>query len=146
MSRTDPLRAYNFLLRVGNHTAHFTSCSQLGVDVEVIKYREAGLNEQVRWLPGRVEYSEVILRYGLTKDAFIWNWLESAVTGQIRRENVTITALDYEGQAGGVPTVSWVLEEAWPCRWRGALLDTLSREASIESVTLVFEKLRREPA
>jgi phage tail-like protein len=146
MSRTDPLRAYNFLLRVGNHTAHFTSCSQLGVDVEVIKYREAGLNEQVRWLPGRVEYSEVVLRYGLTKDAFIWNWLESAVTGQIRRENVTITALDYEGQAGGVPTVSWVLEEAWPCRWRGALLDTLSREAAIESVTLVFEKLRREPA
>ncbi len=144
MSRTDPLRGYNFLLRVGNHSAHFTACSQLGADVEVIKYREAGANEVVRWLPGRTEYTEVTLRFGMTTSFELWDWMERAITGQIQRQNVTVTMLDYEGQAGAKPVLAWVLEEAWPCRWRGALLDTLSREAAIESLTLVFEKLRRE--
>ena len=77
----DPLRAYNFMVEAGNSVAHFTSCSQLGVDVEPIRYREGGRNQVLRWLPGRVEYAEVTLRYGLTSSDDLWLWLQVLVSG-----------------------------------------------------------------
>ena len=42
-----------------------------------IAYREAGNNQAVRRIPGRVEYSDVVLRYGLTDSLDLWNWLRS---------------------------------------------------------------------
>ena len=37
----------------------------------------------------------------------------------------------------------WNLLNAWPCEWRAARLDALSKQVAIESMTLVFDSVER---
>jgi phage tail-like protein len=137
----DPYRAYNFKLTIqGVVEGHFTECIGLGVNVEVIRYREGGTNEVVHCIPGPVEYGDVTLRYGLTQSRELWDWFMTAVHGKVRRKNISILMLDSDGVA---EVMRWDLFNAWPAAWRGAPLDALSREVAIESLTLVYDSLQR---
>ena len=141
-NQTDPYRAYNFKLLIEGVTeGHFTRCSDLGVTVDAIKYREAGNNQVVRRIPGQVEYSDVTLHYGLTASRELWDWLMTAVNGTVERKNVSILMVDSDGAS---EVMRWNLLSAWPSEWRGAMLDAMSHEVAIESLTLVFETLQRE--
>ena len=137
----DPYRAYNFKLEIQGVTeGHFTECSGMGVEVEVIRYREGGENTVVRRLPGRVEYADITLRYGLTSSKDLWSWFMTAVQGKVERRHVSVVMLDADGST---EVLRWNLVNAWPSAWRGAMLDALGSEAAIESLTLVFETLER---
>lgn len=138
----DPYRAYNFKLLVNNVTnGHFTEVSGLGVKVERISYREAGNNSTVRAVPGRVTYPPVTLRFGLTSSAELWDWLMTAVHGQVSRRNASIVMLD---AAGATEVLRWNLLNAWPQEWYGAPLDAMSRDLAIETLVLAHEGLERE--
>lgn len=140
-NNNDPYRAYNFKLIIQGVTeGHFTECIGLGVKVEAIKYREGGNNQVVRRIPGRVEYDDVTLRYGLTDSRDLWDWLMTAVNGEVERKNVSVAML---GPEGSEEVLRWDLINAWPSEWRGAPLDALSHEMAIESLVLVFDRLER---
>jgi phage tail-like protein len=141
MPENDPYRAYNWKLVIQGVTeGHFTECTGLGIEVEAIKYREAGNNQVVRRIPGRVEYADVTLRYGLFASTEMWDWLMGVVNGQVERKNVSILMLDPDGVT---EVMRWNLMNAWPAQWRGAALDAMSHEVAVESMTLVFESLER---
>jgi phage tail-like protein len=138
---TDPYRNYNFKLEIQGVTqAHFTECSNIGVRVEAIAYRQGGIQQVVHRLPGRVEYADVTLRYGLTASTELWQWFQTAVTGNVQRRNVSIILL---GSDGFTEAMRWNLVNVWPREWRGAPLDALGQEVAIETLTLVFETLER---
>lgn len=137
----DPYRAYNFKLLIeGVVEGHFTECSGLELRVEAIRYREAGSNQVVRRIPGRVEYGDVTLRYGLTDSLDLWSWLTTAVQGAVERKNISILMLASDGAS---EAMRWNLLNAWPSEWRGAPLDALSQEVAVEQLTLVFDELDR---
>lgn len=139
--RVDPYRAYNFKLEVQGVTrGHFTECSGLRMRVHPIRYREGGMVQAVRALPGAVDYGEVALRYGLTQSTDLWNWFMTSVRGQVERRNVSILMLAPDGVS---EVLRWNLVDAWPCQWEGAPLDAMGREAAIETLNLVFESLDR---
>lgn len=139
--QVDPYRAYNFKLEIqGMVEGHFTECTGMDIKVQAIKYREGGTNQVVRQLPGRVEYGDITLRYGLTRSRELWDWFMTAVKGKVERKNASIVLLESDGIT---EALRWNLVAAWPSQWRGALLDALSHEAAIESVTLVFDTLDR---
>ncbi len=141
VGNTDPYRAYNFKLDIQGVTqGHFTECSGLGIKVEAIRYREGGNNQVVRRIPGPVEYADVTLRYGLTSSKELWDWLMGAVAGKVQRKNVSIVLIDNDGVT---EVMRWELIDAWPSEWRGAGLNALSHEIAVESLTLVFESLKR---
>jgi phage tail-like protein len=135
----DPYRAYNFKLLIQGVTAgHFTSCSGLGIRVQPIRYREGGSNQVVHAIPGQVEYSDVTLHYGVTDSHSLFQWMLTAVKGDVQRKNVSILLLD---SAGGKEVTRWNLMRAWPTQWLGAPLDALEKQVAIESLTLVYESL-----
>ncbi len=137
----DPYGAYNFKLEIQGVTqGHFSQCTGVGIKIHPIRYREGGASQVVHPLPGPVEYADVTLRYGLTASTELWEWFMKAVQGKVERRNVSIVLLDADGIT---EALRWNLINAWPCHWRGAPLDTLSQEAAIESLTLVFETLQR---
>lgn len=138
---TDPYRSYNFKLQIQGVTeGHFTACTGLGVKVHALQYREGGVQQVVRRLPGRVEYGDVTLSYGLTKSTELWKWFMTAVAGKVERRNVSVLLLDADG---ATEVVRWNLVNAWVSEWRGAPLDAMGREAAVESMTIVFESLDR---
>lgn len=137
----DPYRAYNFKLMIQDVIeGHFTECTGMGVNVQVIRYREGGTSQVVHCLPGQVEYGDITLRYGLTQSRELWEWFMSAVQGRVQRKNISILMLDSEG-VGEV--MRWDLLGAWPSAWRGAALDAMSREVAVETLTLVYDSLSR---
>jgi phage tail-like protein len=139
--QVDPYRSYNFKLVIQGITeGHFTECSGLNVRVQALAYREGGISQVVHRLPGRVEYGDVVLRYGLTGSTGLWDWFLTAVQGKVEPRNVSIVML---GPDGVTEALRWNLVNAWPSEWRGAPLDALGREVAIESLTLVFETLER---
>ena len=137
--RVDPYRAYNFKLDIGGVTrGHFTQCSGLAIRVDPIRYRES--DQDVRRIPGPVDYSDVTLRYGLTASTELWDWFHTGVTGSVIRKDISIIMLD---SVGTEEVLRWSLHSAWITEWRGAPLDALSKEIAIETMTLTFEKLER---
>jgi phage tail-like protein len=136
----DPYRSYNFKLLVGNITqGHFTYCGNMEIEIPHIEYREGGQAQIVHQLPGPVRYGEITLRYGLTESRELWDWMMTAVNGKVDRKHITISLLDADGATA---VVSWDLESAWPCRWRGAPLDTMAKQVAIEELTIVCEILK----
>jgi phage tail-like protein len=137
----DPNRNYNFKLEIQGVTeGHFTACSGLGVRVKPIRYREGGIGQVVRAIPGSVDFSDVTLKYGLTKSRDLWDWLMKTVAGQVERRNVSIIVLEPNGADEGL---RWNLLRAWPSEWRGAPLDAIGNHIAIEELTLAFDTLER---
>ncbi len=141
---TDPFRNFNFRISIADPQgeAHFTECFGLGVRIHTIRYREAGRNQEVRAIPGAVEYPDVTLRYGLTGSSAVWNWLLSAVTGVPQgglpiRRNVSIYALQPNGSDDGM---HWDLYNAFPSEWTGAAFDAMGRGAAIAELRLAYDK------
>ncbi|MBI4538138.1 MAG: phage tail protein [Gemmatimonadetes bacterium] len=137
----DPFNAYNFKLEIqGLEGARFTECTGIGIRVQDIRYREAGIDPAVHRLVGPVEYADITLRYGLTGSMDLWNWFMTAVAGRVQRKNASVVLL---GNDGVTEAARWNLINAWPAAWHGAPLNAMGREVAIESLTLVFEKLER---
>jgi phage tail-like protein len=137
----DPYRAFNFKIEIGGVTeGHFTEVTGLGAKVTPISYREAGNSQVVHYVPGRVEYSEITLRYGLTRSRELFDWFKTGVAGHVQRKNLSIVLFDADGTT---EVMRWNLVNAWATEWRGSLLDAHSQEVAIESLTLVCESMDR---
>jgi phage tail-like protein len=137
----DPYRSYNFQIQIrGVVEGHFTQCSNMGVKVDAISYREGGMQQIVHRLPGQVEYGDITLRYGLSSSTDLFDWMMSAVNGKVDRRTVAIVLLDADGVG---EKLRWSLSNAWPSAWRAAPLDALGREVAIEELTLVYESIAR---
>lgn len=135
-------RVYNYKLifQPDIAEAHFTEVSGLGVKVNSIAYREGGTQSIVRKLPGFVEYADVTLRYGLSSSRELWDWFLTGVNGKVERRNVSIVLLDTDGAS---EVMRWDLVNAWVTEWRGAVLDAMTNEVAIETLSLTFDTLAR---
>ena len=137
----DPYRNYHFKLEIAGVTeGHFTAVSGLGIRVKPIRYREGGTGQIIRALPGPTEYSDVTLRYGLTRSRDLFDWLMRTIAGTIERRNISIIMLE---QNGADEALRWSLLRAWPSEWRGAPLDAVGNHVAIEELTLSYDSLER---
>jgi phage tail-like protein len=135
-------RTYNYKLifQPDIAEAHFTEVSGLGIKVNTIAYREGGAQAIVHKLPGFVEYADVTLRYGLSSSRELWDWFLTGVNGKVERRNVSIVLLHGDGVT---ELMRWDLLNAWVTEWRGAVLDAMTNEVAIETMTLTFDTMQR---
>ncbi|MER0204863.1 MAG: phage tail protein [Nitrosomonas sp.] len=141
MTEHNIYRAYNFILDLGGGTVgYFSQVNFMGINVPYYEYREGGAGPAVRKLPGRVSYSDIELKWGLTESTEMMDWLMSAVKGEVIRKNISIILKDTDGQK---EVTRWNVENAFPCSWKGAQLDALSNEAAIETLCITHEGLTR---
>ena len=139
VSRNDPFTCGNFRVEIQGITAmSFSEVRGLEVSIEVVEYRagDAKVNTEQK-LPGLYKTTDVTLKRGLTRDLGLWNWINSATTGNLNRTNVLITLLD---QAEN-PVLAWRLRNAWPCKWTGPALNAGSSEGAMEELVLCHEGL-----
>jgi phage tail-like protein len=148
LAETDPFRAYNFKLVFGEEELGvFTEVTGLEINIEAISYREGGANwSGVRKLPGRVDIGEITLKYGLTQNSLLWDWLMELTEGTLppKRKNVSVVLYKMDGSE---ENMRWDLIDAWITNWRGAKLDAASEslaQVAIEEVTLVAERIKRQ--
>lgn len=68
-------------------------------------------------------------------DVAFWEWYEKIKMNTIFRTTITIRLIDKTG----APLMSWILENAWPCRISVNDLKAGANEVAIESIEIVQE-------
>jgi phage tail-like protein len=137
--RVDPYAAFAFKVEVDGvvHGA-FTDVGGLDTTIEVTEFAEGG-HRPSKKLPGKVKYSNITLKYGLTDDMFFSDWIRDAANGNIRRLGGSIIVLDLQGNE----KVRWNFREAWPTSWKGPTLAAKGNEYAIEEIDLAHEGVER---
>jgi phage tail-like protein len=143
--REDPLVVFKFGLEIeGKLTGFFTQVSGIGSETEVVDHKivNADTGETIiQKLPGRLTWTDVSLRRGVTSNLDIWNWRKSVVQGNIEkaRTNCAIIAYSQENK----PVARWEFVNAWPSRVVGPELDAGAAQYMIEEVVIVHEGMDR---
>jgi len=145
MARQDPLRNFRFRLEIDGVTrAGFSEVSGLGATIGVISYREGTDPLGVRKLPGRVTYSNVRLKAGLTVGGGaleLFEWFVAVFAGNMAnaRRNVVIVVQDEQGQ----DQARFVMSDAWPARYATNDLNAKGNEVLVEILELAHEGIER---
>lgn len=121
----------------GMPTAFFHSVSGLSVEIEVLEVREGGIGE-VRKIPGRVKYPNIVLKQGFTGASELQKWAFRIAAGQFERKSGTIEMLDQAHK----PIARYAFVNAWPTKVDLPDFDASSNELAIETIEITHEGLR----
>lgn len=139
--RTDWAPAFKFWVELqGIVVARFTECSGLNIERDAsTTVEEGGVNNYVHVLPGRVKYSNVTLKYGVTDSNELWEWFQKGIyDGKVERKNFSILL---RNSAGDVVR-RWDVIDAFPVKWQGPQLNTSSNEVAIETLEVAHHGLQ----
>ena len=138
-SREDPALNYRFYVKIqGLYVAEFLECGGLEMEREVEPYSEGGVNDFVHQLPGRVKYSDITLKHGVTYSHDLWRWFRQGLyDGKVKKISFSIVL----GNAQGLKVKQWEVADAFPKRWKGPSLRSDSTEASVQEITLAHHGL-----
>ena len=135
------LQSGRFLVEIGSEVvANFQECSGLTVEVEVQEYVEGGNNEFIHKLPGRMKYTNITLKRGISDNPQFTQWRPKIEGGKIavERKNLSIILFTHSGETAK----RWEVSDAYPIKWTGPDLRASSMEILLESVELVHTGLR----
>jgi phage tail-like protein len=138
-----PLPKFHFQVDWGGTRIGFTEVTGLDFETEVIEYREGNSASYHKIkMPGMQKYSNITLKRGVFLGDFeffeLWKKTVMFQEGKEKfRRDVTIRMLDEDHQ----PIITWVAQNAWPCKVLSTDLKADSNEVAIESMELVHEGL-----
>lgn len=157
--RFDPAPAYLFFVELsGVFVGLFTECSGIEVERDTETVKEGGVNNYVHKLPGRLSFSNLTLKRGLSLSRSLWDWMmQGRYNSKVRRINFSIiqgapshnlatlaagaTGFDsgdfftVMGQGFG-KVKHWDVENAYPVKWKTSDLDASSKKTSIETLEI----------
>lgn len=134
-----PLPGFHFSVEWGGNRIGFMQVSGLGIELDVVSYREGSSPESSSVLmPGQTRYSPVVLKRGIIeKNNEFYQWINSVRVGTIERRDVVISLLN-ENHA---PVVVWKIKNAFPFKLEYSPLCAEESEIAIETLTLAHEGL-----
>lgn len=142
MAIADPHANFSFLVEIdGIVRAGFHEVSGVNSSVDVIEHKE-GNDTVTRKYPGRVKYSNIVLRWGLADDIDLYNWHMQWVTGDAAaaRKSGSIVLQDRQGKT---ELARWNFVNAWPCRYTAPSLNAEGNDIAIETMELAHEGVSR---
>jgi phage tail-like protein len=142
--REDPLVGFNFALELSGAIAgYFTEVSGVGSEHEIIEHKVVDKKgqETVFKIPGRLKWTDISLKRGVTSDMQIWNWRKSVEEGKMKdaRKNGSIIMFDRTYQK----VAQWDFVNAWPSKVSGPTLKADSNDFGVEELTIVHEGMKR---
>jgi phage tail-like protein len=139
--RVDPFRAFNFLVELDGITqASFAECSGLGAKTEIIEMREGGDPTTVYKLPGKMTYTDITLKWGMTDSTELWAWRQQIIDGTVVRKNGSIVVYDLSNHT---EVARWNFVNAWPADWQGPSFNAKGTDVAIETLVLAHEGITR---
>lgn len=133
-NQNDPALSFRFALEKNSCIEGiFTECTGLQTEREVEEYKEGGQNNFVHKFPGRLKFSNIVLKKGMTTSNVLWEWYQVGKEfSTAQYENVFIILYD----ASGEPLKRWSLTDAFPVKWSGPDLKTDGSNVAIETIEL----------
>ena len=138
MARTDPYRAFNFLVEIDGITqAGFQEVGGLDASTDPVDYREGSDPNHVRKLTGLNKYSPITLKRGITTSDELWKWRKTVIDGKTERKNGSIVLMD----DAGAEKLRWNFSNAWPSKWTGPAFNATSTAVAVETLEITHEEV-----
>ena len=152
-ARIDPLGTFNFYITLIDSSnlagtlftavlnyavAGFSECSGLEATMEVLEYREGGLNTYVRKFATRASYSNLTLKHGviyLYDD--LWTWHYNWVQGVGTRKDGLLVLMDESHS----PAKIWKFKKGIPTKWVGPAFHASQSNVAVESLEIAHQGL-----
>jgi phage tail-like protein len=115
---------------LGKTLGTFGAIRGLEAQVDILEYREGGINDVVHRLPGQLTYPNLVLSNGLTSSA-VEEWFAKTRLGA-DRHTMTVTFLDADGEA----VRAWAFAAAYPIRWTGPVLSAGATDIAGEELEI----------
>jgi phage tail-like protein len=154
--RVDPLSVFNFYLlwidssnivgtlisvALNYAVAGFSECSGLDATMEIMDYKEGGVNHYVHKFTTRASFGNISLKRGvILTDDDLFNWHQGFVQGAGTRRDGLIVLLN-ESRA---PAKIWKFKRGIPVKWTGPSLNATQSGVAIESLEIAHEGLQLE--
>lgn len=144
MAQQDPLISAWFSIEFqGQVSGAFRECEGLGSSNEVVEYKASGEKGEyvVKKVPGRLIWSSIVLRRGITDSMDLWKWRKLVEQGNVTsaRKNGTITMYNTQGTA----VAKWNFINAWPSRITGPNVNAAENGVAIEELEITHEGYER---
>jgi len=146
--RERPYAQFNFLVDLGTGNtdgpeAGFQECSEIGMSVDVIEYRNGNEKENgVRKLTGLARVNDVTLRRGVIGSLNLYHWLDQIRNGDTAGYRTVLIHLMSEDHTATVLT--WKLLRARIIKHTSGPLNAKGTDVAMEELTLAYERLEME--
>jgi phage tail-like protein len=146
--RDRPYPQFNFLVDLGTGTtdgpqAGFQECSQIGMSVDVIEYRNGNDKENgVRKLTGLARYPDVTLRRGIIGSLDLFQWLNEIRDGNVAAYRTVTVQLMNDDHTSVVQT--WKLLRARPVKHLSGPFNAKGTDVAMEELVIAYERLEME--
>ena len=143
--REDPLVAFKFGLEIeGKLGGFFTTVGGIGSESEVVDHKIVNPDTGetiIQKIPGRLAWTDVTLKRGVTSSVDVWDWRQQVVDGKVEdaRTNCSIIAFNQANEE----IARWNLDNAWPSKVTGPDMDAGSGDYMVEEITIVHEGMSR---
>lgn len=135
-----PLVGFFYGLEVdGRLFGYFTEVSGLGSESEVIIHKTVDPRtgrEITQKVPGRLIWTDITLKRGITNDRSVWDWRALVLTGNINEARKNATIVMYDSSFGEISRFD--ILDAWPSKIEG-----LKDGEGTEELTIVHEGVYR---
>ena len=148
VQRDRPYLQFNFLVDIGTGEtdgprAGFQECSEIGMSVDVIEYRNGNERENsVRKITGLNRATDVTLKRGIIGSLDLYEWLNDIRNGDQNALRTVTIQLQNEDHTTVVQT--WKLFRARIVRHVSGPLNAKGCDVAMEELTLAYERLELE--
>ena len=145
VQRERPYAQFNFLVDLGTGNtdgphAGFQECSQIGMSVDVVEYRNGNEKENsVRKLTGLARYPDVTLKRGIIGSLDLYQWLNDIRNGNQNAMRTVVVQLMNEDHTSVVQ--EWKLMRARIVKHVSGPFNARASDVAIEEITLAYERL-----
>jgi phage tail-like protein len=148
VQRDRPYAQFNFVVDLGTGTtdgpqAGFQECSEIGMSVDVIEYRNGNEKENgVRKLTGIARYPDVTFKRGIIGSLDLYQWLDDVRNGNQAAFRTVTVQLMSEDHASVVQV--WRLLRARIIKHVSGPFNARATDVAMEEITLAYERLEME--
>jgi conserved hypothetical phage tail region protein len=148
VQRERPYAQFNFLVDLGTGVtagpqAGFQDCSEIGMSVDVIEYRNGNEKENsVRKLTGLARYPDVTLKRGIIGSLDLYQWLNDIRDGNEAAYRTVTVQLLSEDHTSVVQ--EWKLLRARVIKHVSGPFNARCNDVAMEELTLAYERLELE--
>lgn len=144
-SSSPVISAARFVINIdGVDVATFSELTGINSEVEPVEYISSDQNGNILHTKqfGKTKPPRVTLKRGVDNTTKIWAWHQAVLTGDPTAPKTCALKLQ---DASGKTMVTYVLDNAWPCKLEIGGLKAGSSEVVTENVELVCDAIIMQP-
>lgn len=142
-----PLPSYNYRVSIDGTSVAFSQVSGLNLSYETTTYKESPVDggapgPVTMRMPAQSSDITITLQKGVVrgKSITLYNWINSIQTNLVDKKDINIELCDENGAAVFV----WKVINAFPTGLEAPTFDASSNDASIQSLTLMADRVTME--